>query len=140
MLVDHIDGEIRQSTFETLTAARGFGEPAAVAVGPVGTAARLAEGLRSRGMSRMYLSETASRDLVTAHVELLAALAGSGNPVALLVGTAADGPEIAARLHRRTGRALVTDVAAVSGRGNGARTATLGCAAGYPLPGELAGL
>ena len=38
VLVDHVDGEIKKSTFELLTAARALGEPAAVVVGRPGTA------------------------------------------------------------------------------------------------------
>ena len=37
VLVDHLDGEIKKSTFELLTAARALGEPSAVVVGPAGS-------------------------------------------------------------------------------------------------------
>ena len=57
VLVDHVEGEIKKSTFELLTAARALGEPSAVVVGAPGTAAqagrraarvRRREGLRRR--------------------------------------------------------------------------------------------
>ncbi len=45
VLVDHLEGEIKKSTYELLTAARALGEPSAVVVGAPGTAGGLAEGL-----------------------------------------------------------------------------------------------
>ena len=56
VLVDHVEGEIKKSTFELLTAARALGEPSAVVVGPPGTAAKLADALtrvrRGEGLRR----------------------------------------------------------------------------------------
>ena len=37
VLVDHLQGKVKRSTYELLTAARALGEPAAVVVGPPGT-------------------------------------------------------------------------------------------------------
>ena len=44
VLVDHVDGDIKKTTYELLTAARALGEPSAVVVGPAGTADKLADG------------------------------------------------------------------------------------------------
>ena len=58
VLVDHVEGEIKKSTFELLTAARALGEPSAVVVGAPGTAAKLVDGLREYGAEKVYVAET----------------------------------------------------------------------------------
>ena len=40
VLVDHLEGKVKKSTYELLTAAWALGEPAAVVVGPPGTVGR----------------------------------------------------------------------------------------------------
>ena len=57
VLVDHVEGEIKKSTFELLTAARELGEPAAVVVGAPGTVGKLADGLREYGAATVYVAE-----------------------------------------------------------------------------------
>ena len=52
VLVDHLEGEIKKSTYELLTAARALGEPSAVVVGPAGTAGKLADGLKEYGAAK----------------------------------------------------------------------------------------
>ena len=49
VLVKAADGKVAKTTLEALTLARGLGEPAAVVVGPPGTAASIVDrlGLRS---------------------------------------------------------------------------------------------
>ncbi|MDT7698742.1 MAG: electron transfer flavoprotein alpha subunit, partial [Pseudonocardiales bacterium] len=64
VLVDHVDGENKKSTFELLTAARALGEPSAVVVGPAGTAGKLAEGLKAHGAAKVYVAETDSTDFL----------------------------------------------------------------------------
>jgi len=113
VLVDHLDGEIKKSTFELLTAARALGEPSAVVIGPAGTAGKLSEGLKSHGAAKVYVAETDSADFLTPQVEVLAALVGSKDPAAVLVGVSADGKEIAGRLAIKTDSALLGDVVAV---------------------------
>ncbi|MFD2415571.1 hypothetical protein [Amycolatopsis pigmentata] len=148
VLVDHLDGQIRRSTLELLTVARGLGEPSAVAVGPVGTTGKLSAELKSHGASKIYLAETDSGDFVTPQVELLSALLEAGDAVTLLAGAMAGGREIAARVARKTGHALVDNLAAVVVGDHAARTTAattmtasghrlgktrlLACAAGYP--------
>src|SRR4051794_10018243 len=114
VLVEHLDGEIKKTTFELLTAARALGEPAAVVVGPAGTAGKLSEGLRSHGAAKVYVADTDSADFLTPEVEVLAALIGSKSPAAVLIVGSADGKEIAGRLAVKTDSALLTDVVAVS--------------------------
>jgi electron transfer flavoprotein alpha subunit len=113
VLVDHVDGENKKSTFELLTAARALGEPSAVVVGPAGTAGKLAEGLKAHGAAKVYVAETDSTDFLTPQVSVLASLVASKEPVAVLIGVSADGKEIAGRLAVRTDSALLGDVVAV---------------------------
>jgi electron transfer flavoprotein alpha subunit len=113
VLVDHVDGENKKSTFELLTAARALGEPSAVVVGPAGTAGKLAEGLKAHGAAKVYVAETDSTDFLTPQVSVLASLVASKEPVAVLIGVSADGKEIAGRLAVKTDSALLGDVVAV---------------------------
>jgi electron transfer flavoprotein alpha subunit len=113
VLVDHLDGELKKSTFELLTAARALGEPSAVVVGPAGTAGKLGDGLKAHGAAKVYVAETDSADFLTPQVEVLAALVGSKDPAGVLISVSADGKEIAGRLAVKTDSALLTDVVAV---------------------------
>ena len=117
VLVDHVEGEIKKSTYELLTAARGIGEPSAVVVGAGGTAGKLADGLKAHGAAKIYVAETDSTDFLTPHVSVLASLVESKDPAAVLISVSADGKEIAGRLAVRTGSALLGDAVAVSAEG-----------------------
>jgi electron transfer flavoprotein alpha subunit len=114
VLVDHVEGEIKKSTYELLTAARGIGEPSAVVVGPAGTAGKLADGLKAHGAAKIYVAETDSTDFLTPQVAVLASLVESANPAAVLISVSADGKEIAGRLAVRTDSALLGDAVGVS--------------------------
>jgi len=117
VLVDHLEGEIKKSTYELLTAARGLGEPAAVVVGPGGTAAKLADGLKEHGAEKIYVAETDRTDFLTPEVDVLAALVDSQSPAAVLIAVSADGKEIAGRLALRTASAWLNDVVGVGADG-----------------------
>jgi electron transfer flavoprotein alpha subunit len=117
VLVDHLDGEIKKSSYELLTAARGLGEPSAVVVGAPGTAGKLADGLAAHGAEKIYVAESERTDFLTPEVDVLAALVERVDPAAVLVAVSADGKEIAGRLAVRTGSGLLGDVVAVSGDG-----------------------
>jgi electron transfer flavoprotein alpha subunit len=117
VLVDHVEGEIKKSTFELLTAARALGEPAAVVVGGPGTATKLADGLREYGAEKIYVAETDSAEFLAPEVGVLAALVERVDPVAVLIATSADGKEIAGRLAVRTGSGWLNDVVAIDGDG-----------------------
>jgi electron transfer flavoprotein alpha subunit len=114
VLVDHLDGEIKKSVFELLTAARTLGEPSAVVVGPPDTVGKLSAGLKSHGAAKVYVAETDSTDFLTPQVEVLASLIRSKEPAAVLIGVSADGKEIAGRLAVKTDSALLADVVALS--------------------------
>jgi electron transfer flavoprotein alpha subunit len=117
VLVDHVEGEIKKSTFELLTAARALGDPAAVVVGGPGTATKLADGLREYGAEKIYVAETDSAEFLAPEVGVLAALVERVDPVAVLIATSADGKEIAGRLAVRTGSGWLNDVVAIDGDG-----------------------
>jgi electron transfer flavoprotein alpha subunit len=117
VLVDHVEGEIRKSTFELLTAARALGEPSAVVVGSPGTAAKLADGLAEYGAAKIYVAETGPDEFLAPQVGVLAALVERVEPAAVLIGTSADGKEIAGRLAVRTNSAWLNDVVAVAPEG-----------------------
>jgi electron transfer flavoprotein alpha subunit len=117
VLVDHVEGEIKKSTYELLTAARAIGEPSAVVVGAPGVAGKLAEGLKAHGAEKIYVAETDRDDFLSPQVDVLAALVAATSPAAVLVGVSADGKEIAGRLAVRTDSAWLNDVVDVSPEG-----------------------
>ena len=114
VLVDHVEGEIKKSTYELLTAARVLGEPSAVVVGTPGTAAKLVDELREYGAEKVYVAETERAEFLSPQVDVLAALVERVDPAAVLIGSSADGKEIAGRLAVRTGSGWLNDVVAVS--------------------------
>ncbi len=119
VLVDHVEGEIRKSSYELLTAARELGEPSAVVVGAAGTAAKLADGLREHGAEKIYVAESDSTDFLSPEVSVLAALVEAKDPAAVLITVSADGKEIAGRLAVRTGSGLLGDAVAVAAGSDG---------------------
>ena len=114
VLVDHVEGEIKKSTYELLTAARALGEPSAVVVGAPGTAQKLSSALAANGAEKVYVAETDSAEFLSPQVDVLAALVGRTDPAAVLIASSADGKEIAGRLAIRTGSGWLNDVVAVS--------------------------
>lgn len=112
VLVEHADGALKKVTAELLTAARVLGEPAAVVVGKPGTAAPLVDGLKEAGAAKIYIAESDVVDdyLITPYVDVLAALAESATPAAVLLAANIDGKEIAGRLAARIGSGLLVDV------------------------------
>ena len=121
VLVEHAEGALKKITAELITAARVLGEPAAVVVGKPGTAEPLVEGLKSAGAAKVYVAESddAENYLVTPYVDVLASLAESDAPAAVLLAASADGKEIAGRLAARTGSGLLVDVVEVREGGVG---------------------
>jgi electron transfer flavoprotein alpha subunit len=115
VLVEHADGGLKKVTSELITAARVLGEPAAVVVGKPGTADPLIDGLKAAGAAKIYVaeSETAENYLITPAVDVLAALAESASPAAVLAASSADGKEITGRLAARIGSGLLVDVVGV---------------------------
>jgi electron transfer flavoprotein alpha subunit len=110
VLVDHLDGQVKKSTYELLAAARPLGEPSAVVMAPPGTAGQLTDALKQHGAEKIYLAETDRTDFLTPEVDVLAALVESVSPAAVLIAVSADGQEIAGRLAVRTGSGLLSEV------------------------------
>lgn len=121
VLVEHAEGALKKITAELITAARVLGEPAAVVVGKPGTAEPLVEGLKAAGAAKIYVAESddAENYLITPYVDVLASLAESAAPAAVLLAASADGKEIAGRLAARTGSGLLVDVVEVKAGGVG---------------------
>jgi electron transfer flavoprotein alpha subunit len=115
VLVEHADGALKKVSSELITAARVLGEPVAVVVGKPGTADPLVDGLKAAGAAKIYVAEsdTAENYLITPSVDVLAALAESASPAAVLLAASADGKEIAGRLAARIGSGLLVDVVGV---------------------------
>jgi electron transfer flavoprotein alpha subunit len=115
VLVEHADGALKKVSAELITAARVLGEPAAVVVGAPGTAAPLIDGLKAAGAAKIYVAESDDVDkyLITPVVDVLAGLAESNAPAAVLLAATADGKEIAGRLAARIGSGLLVDVVEV---------------------------
>lgn len=111
VLVDHNDGELKNTTAELLTAARAFGTPAAVVVGKPGTAEKLADTLGKYGAGEILAAESdeAGKYLITPEVGVLVALA-SERQVPVLVAASAAGKEIAGRVAALTGSGVLSDV------------------------------
>ncbi|MGH3431605.1 MAG: electron transfer flavoprotein subunit alpha/FixB family protein [Thermocrispum sp.] len=120
VLVDHVDGEVRKSTLELLTAARALGEPSAVVVGAPGTAGKVKDALGSHGAAKVYVAESddAASYLVTPKVDALQAAAGKASPAAILVSATAEGKEVSGRLAARLGSGLLVDAVDVNSDGS----------------------
>src|ERR1700740_549991 len=117
VLVEHAEGALKKVSAELITAARALGEPAAVVVGAPGTAAPLVDGLKAAGAAKIYVAESDAAEsyLITPAVDVLAALAESATPAAVLLAASADGKEIAGRLAARVGAGLLVDGGGVQG-------------------------
>ena len=123
VLVDHVDGDVRKSTAELLTAAARLGEPSAVFVGAGAQGA--AEFLGRYGAAKVYAVESSdvTEHLVAPVAEVLAQLVERTSPAAVLLPSTNDGKEIAARLAIKTSSGLVTDAVDVTpAEGGGVQT------------------
>jgi electron transfer flavoprotein alpha subunit len=121
VLVEHADGALKKVTAELITAARKLGEPSAVVIGKPGTAAPLTDGLKEAGAAKIYVAESddAENYLITPYVDVLASLAESATPAAVLLAASADGKEIGGRLAARLGSGLLVDVVELKDGGTG---------------------
>lgn len=123
VLVDHVDGDVRKTTAEMLTAATRLGEPSAVFVGAGFDAAK--EALAKHGAAKVYrVDDQAVTDhLVAPTAEVLAQLVAQASPAAVLLPSSSEGKEIAGRLAIKTESGLIIDAVDVQpGDGGGVRT------------------
>jgi electron transfer flavoprotein alpha subunit len=113
VLVEHQGETVKKVTFEMLTAARAFGEPAAVWAGDGVEAAR--DRLAEFGAAKVYVA--AGPDLtdyvVAPQAELVASLIAEHSPAAVLVAGSPTGREVAGRVAIKTGSGILTDVTAL---------------------------
>ncbi|MDX6392009.1 MAG: electron transfer flavoprotein alpha subunit [Streptosporangiaceae bacterium] len=109
VLAEHSGEKVKKVTFELLTLARGFGEPAAVWLGPGAEAGR--ERLAEFGAVKVYVADGDDLDdyVVAPKAEVLAALVATHSPAAVLVAATPEGKEIAGRLAVKTGSGVITD-------------------------------
>ena len=121
VLVEHAEGALKKVSTELITAARVLGEPSAVVVGAEGTAAPLVDGLKAAGAAKIYVAESVDAEtfLVTPKVDVLAALAESATPAAVVIAANAEGKEVAGRLAARLGSGLLVDVVEIKDGGIG---------------------
>mgnify|MGYP001236383473 CR=1 FL=1 len=123
VLVDHVDGQVRKTTAELLTAAARLGEPSAVFIGTGFDAAT--ETLARYGAAKVYRIDdpSVSEHLVAPTAEVLAHLVEKSSPAAVLLPSSPDGKEAAGRLAIKTESGLITDAVDVQpGDGGGVRT------------------
>ncbi|MFL6138083.1 MAG: electron transfer flavoprotein subunit alpha/FixB family protein [Frankiaceae bacterium] len=119
VLVEHADGTVKKVTLELLTKARQLGEAAAVFCGSGYDRAR--DRLAEHGAARVYLADGAEIDQhpVAPKAEVLAKLVADRSPAAVLIGSTAEGKEIAARLAVRTGSGVITDAVDIEASDDG---------------------
>ena len=111
VLVDYAEGAPKKVSSELLTAARTLGEPSAVVVGTPGTAEPMLDALKAAGAAKIYVAEADLVDdyLLVPQIDVLASLAESASPAAVLLAAGADGKEIAGRLAARLSTGLLSD-------------------------------
>jgi len=119
VLVDAVDGKVKKSTLELLTAARSLGEPAAVVLGPAGVAGPLNAALAEYGAAKVYVVENDDLDgyVVAPKAEALSVVAAQASPAAILLSSTSENKEIAARLAYRIGSGILTDAVGVDAEG-----------------------
>ena len=123
VLVDHVDGLVRKTTFELLTIARRLGAPSAVFMGAPFDGAR--EALAQYGAEKIYWVESADVTdyLVAPKAEVLAQLITSAAPAAVLISSSVEGKEIAGRLAIKAESGVITDAVDVqAGEAGAVRT------------------
>ena len=133
VLVDHVDGAVRNTTAELLTIARRLGQPAAAFIGQGIDAAR--ESLARYGAAKIYLVEGDGLTdyLVAPKAEALAQLIEQSAPAAVLIASTVEGKEIAGRLAIKTSSGLITDAVDVQPGDDGPTTTQSVFAGGYTV-------
>lgn len=114
VLVEHTEGELKNSTRELITAARVFGTVGAVVVGAPGTTEKLQPALAAAGAETIYAAEAdfASEYVVTPAVDAVSGLAASLQ-VPVVIAAGANGNEVAGRVGARVASGVLYDVIAI---------------------------
>ncbi|MFG1952975.1 electron transfer flavoprotein subunit alpha/FixB family protein [Micromonospora sp. NPDC048830] len=119
---------VKKVTLEMLTLARELGTPAAVVLGGPGAADALTGRLGEYGAEKVYAAESADIDgyLVAPKATVLADLVRRVQPAAVLLASAQEGKEIAARLAVKLDNGILTDVVALDADGTATQVAFAG--------------
>ncbi|MFY1700803.1 MULTISPECIES: electron transfer flavoprotein subunit alpha/FixB family protein [Micromonospora] len=110
---------VKKVTLEMLTLARELGTPSAVVLGGPGAAEALSATLGEYGAEKIYAAESAEIDgyLVAPKATVLAELVQRVQPAAVLLASAQEGKEIAARLAVKLDNGILTDVVGLAADG-----------------------
>lgn len=119
---------VKKVTLEMLTLARGLGTPSAVVLGGPGAAEALSAKLGEYGAAKIYAAESEEIDgyLVSPKATVLADLVRRVQPAAVLLASAQEGKEIAARLAVKLDNGILTDVVALDADGTATQIAFAG--------------
>lgn len=106
VLIDAPDGKVTKPSLELLTIARRIGEPSAIVFGSADNGV-----LAEYGAEKIYTLDDASFSdfLVGPKAEAVAQLVADKSPAAVLIGSSAEGKEIAARVALKSESGLITD-------------------------------
>ena len=120
VLIDSAGGTVKKSALELLTAARTLGEPSAVVIGAPGTAAALKDKLAEYGAAKVYVAESDEIDsyLVAPKAEVLAQIAQTASPAAILVASTPENKEVAARTAFKLGSGFLADAVEITAAGS----------------------
>ncbi|WP_420116785.1 electron transfer flavoprotein subunit alpha/FixB family protein [Micromonospora sp.] len=119
---------VKKVTLEMLTLARGLGTPSAVVLGGPGAAEALGAKLGEYGAEKIYAAESEEIDgyLVAPKATVLAELVNRVQPAAVLLASAQEGKEIAARLAVKLDNGILTDVVGLDADGTATQVAFAG--------------
>ncbi|MEU7958208.1 MULTISPECIES: electron transfer flavoprotein subunit alpha/FixB family protein [Micromonospora] len=119
---------VKKVTLEMLTLARELGTPSAVVLGGPGAAEALGAKLGEYGAEKIYAAESEEIDgyLVAPKATVLAELVNRVQPAAVLLASAQEGKEIAARLAVKLDNGILTDVVGLDADGTATQVAFAG--------------
>jgi electron transfer flavoprotein alpha subunit len=117
VLVETVDGAVKKSTTELLTAARRLGSPVAVWVGG-GCDNAAVTTLGEFGATAVLVADVPAEHPVGPVADALAAAVAATSAVAVLVPSTADGKEAAGRLALKIGSGIITDAVDVAADGD----------------------
>ncbi|MEV4215590.1 electron transfer flavoprotein subunit alpha/FixB family protein [Micromonospora sp. NPDC049662] len=119
---------VKKVTLEMLTLARELGTPSAVVLGGAGAAEALSGKLGEYGAQKIYAAEGDDIDgyLVAPKASVLAELVQRVQPAAVLLASAQEGKEIAARLAVKLDNGILTDVVGLDADGTATQVAFAG--------------
>ena len=126
VVAELVEGAVSKPTLELVTLARRLGDPVVVVLGE--GAETVAAQVGDYGAARVLsVTDPALEDyLVAPKAEALAQVADSVQPAAVLIGSGAEGKEVAGRLAIKLGSGLITDATDLAGDGTTTQTVFAG--------------